>query len=78
MKLTNNKGYSISHLLESPLVIILVVAVVYAVVAKLSFWVKITPGDIAPIFPSAGIAIAAVLIYRWPALLGIFLGSFFV
>ncbi len=76
MKLTNNKGYSISHLLESPLVIILVVAVVYAVVAKLSFWVKITPGDIAPIFPSAGIAIAAVLIYRWPALLGIFLGSF--
>lgn len=76
MKLTNNKGYSISHLLKSPLVIILVVAVVYAVVANLSFWVKIPPAGIAPIFPSAGIAIAAVLIYRRPALLGVFLGSF--
>ena len=76
MKYTKNKGYSISYILKSPWVIIPSVAIAYAVAAKLSQLVKIPPGDISPVFAASGIALAAVLMYRWPALIGVFLGSF--
>jgi PAS domain S-box-containing protein len=49
---------------------------VYAVVAKVSFLFTIPPGNVSPIFPSAGIALAAVMILGRKALAGVWLGSF--
>ncbi|HBF34830.1 TPA: hypothetical protein DDW35_09740, partial [Candidatus Sumerlaeota bacterium] len=60
--------------ISSP-VCILAVAAVYAVVAKLSFLLTISPGNISPIFPAAGVALAAVMILERNALIGIWLGS---
>ncbi len=60
----------------SPPVAILAVAVVYAVVAKVSFLFTIPPGNITPIFPAAGVALAAVMIWGRHALIGVWLGSF--
>jgi PAS domain S-box-containing protein len=57
-------------------VIILAVAVVYAVVAKVSFLFTIPPGNVSPIFPAAGAALAAVMILGRRALIGVWLGSF--
>ncbi|NTV38270.1 MAG: hypothetical protein HGA82_03715, partial [Anaerolineales bacterium] len=57
-------------------VTILAVAAVYAVVAKASFLFTIPPGNITPIFPAAGVALAAVMILGRHALIGVWLGSF--
>ncbi len=57
-------------------VAILGVAAVYAVVAKASFLFTIPPGNISPIFPAAGVALAAVMIMGRKALIGVWLGSF--
>lgn len=57
-------------------VTILAVAAVYAVVAKVSFLFTIPPGNITPIFPAAGVALAAVMIWGRHALIGVWLGSF--
>jgi integral membrane sensor domain MASE1 len=54
---------------------ILVVAVAYAGVAGLSHLTRTLPGHVSPIFPSAGVGLAAALILGRPALLGIWLGS---
>ena len=70
------KVYSTLRILDSSLVAILAIAVVYAVVAKASFLFTIPPGNVSPIFPSAGIALAAVMILGRKALLGVWLGSF--
>jgi PAS domain S-box-containing protein len=56
----------------------LAVAVVYAVAAKVSFLFTIPPGNITPIFPAAGLALAAAMIMGRKALTGIWLGSFTV
>ena len=52
------------------------VAAVYAVAAKVSFLFTIPPGNISPIFPAAGVALAAAMILGRKALPGIWLGSF--
>ena len=70
------KDYSISPVLNCSPAAILVIAAIYAVAAKLSFLVTIPPGNVSPIFPSAGIALAAVLILGRRALFGVWLGSF--
>ena len=54
---------------------VLVVALAYALVGKLGQLTTTLPGNISPIFPSAGIALAAVLILGRPAWLGVWLGS---
>jgi len=59
-------------------VAILAVAAVYAVMAKVSFLFTIPPGNITPIFPAAGLALAAVMIMGRKALIGVWLGSFAV
>ena len=61
---------------DSSPVAILQVAVVYAVVARVSFLFTIPPGNISPIFPAAGLALAAVMIMGRNALIGVWLGSF--
>jgi integral membrane sensor domain MASE1 len=65
-----------SWFLESSPSSILKIAIVYAVVAKMSFLLTIPPGNVSPIFPAAGIALAAVIIMGRNALAGIWLGSF--
>ena len=76
MNRTGPNKYSASRIYNSPPVIILTVAVVYAVVAKVSFLFSIPPGNVSPIFPAAGLALAAVMILGRKALAGVWLGSF--
>ena len=54
----------------------LLVAIAYAVTAKVSFLFTIPPGNITPVFPAAGLALAAVIIMGRNALIGVWLGSF--
>ncbi len=54
---------------------ILLVAISYAVVARVGFLATSFTSHISPIFPAAGIALAAVLILGRPALFGVFIGS---
>jgi PAS domain S-box-containing protein len=68
--------YYLSRILGSSPAVILMIAFVYAVVAKASFLFTIPPGNISPIFPAAGIALAAAIILGRNALIGIWLGSF--
>lgn len=56
--------------------LILTVAIVYAVMAKASFLFTIPPGNVSNIFPAAGVALAAVLIFGRQTLIGVWLGSF--
>ncbi len=67
---------SAGRILDSSPVAILAVAVVYAVVAKVSLLVTIPPGNVSPLFPAAGIALAAAMILGRKALAGVWLGSF--
>ena len=60
---------------SSPIAI-LAVAVVYAALAKASFLLTIPPGNITPIFPAAGLALAVVIILGPKALIGVWIGSF--
>jgi uncharacterized membrane protein len=75
----NQTGISespVRRLLDSSPASILAVAAVYAAVAKLSFLFTIPPGNVSPIFPAAGVALAAVIILGRKALIGVWLGSF--
>jgi PAS domain S-box-containing protein len=59
-------------------VAIVVVAVVYALVAKVAVQITVLPGDVSPVFPDVGIALAAVLLFGRIALFGVWLGAFAV
>ena len=54
---------------------VLLLAAAYAGIVRLGSLATTLPGGISPIFPSAGIALAAALIMGRPALLGVWLGS---
>lgn len=54
---------------------IAIIALAYVATAKLSLWLAIPPGYATALFPPAGVALAAVLVYRRSALPGIWLGS---
>jgi PAS domain S-box-containing protein len=70
------KEHFMRRLLDSSPVTVVAVAAVYAMAAKVSFLFTIPPGNVSPIFPSAGIALAAVMILGRRALAGVWLGSF--
>ncbi|HZF79433.1 MAG TPA: CHASE domain-containing protein [Rubrivivax sp.] len=53
-------------------------AAAYALVAAAALLLAGPPGYASPLFPSAGIALVAVLVYGRPALAGVLLGSFAV
>ncbi|QID16732.1 EAL domain-containing protein [Nitrogeniibacter mangrovi] len=55
---------------------LLLVALSYGVLGVLSLQMAIAPGYVAPLYPPAGIAVAAVLMFGYRALPAIFLGSF--
>ena len=54
---------------------IIVIALVYFMLAKLSLSLASLPGNVTPVWPSTGIAVAAVLRLGPGALAGIFLGN---
>ena len=54
----------------------IVLAVSYCIVGLLSLLLAIPPGVASPIWPSAGIALAGILIFGYSALPGVLLGSF--
>ncbi len=56
--------------------IIFIIAFLYAMTAKLSFFLAAPNTLVSPIWPPAGIALAAVLIFGDMALWGIFIGCF--
>jgi signal transduction histidine kinase/CheY-like chemotaxis protein/sensor domain CHASE-containing protein len=59
-----------------PLLAYLLLTLAYMATGKLALMLAVPPGYASPIFPPAGIAIAAVLISGWVTLPWIFLGSF--
>lgn len=74
-KLDSNDYYT-PFFLKSSLFKIIFVALVYNILAFLSFRITVSPDNISPIFPEAGFALAAVLIIGRRALIGIWAGSF--
>ncbi len=75
MKHMHSQAFSDGEYLNSSGVIVPLVAAVYAAAAWVSFTLRIEPGNIAPIFPSAGIALAAVLILGRRAMAGVLAGA---
>jgi len=51
-------------------------AIAYAVVGWAALWLAIPPSLASPLYPSAGIALACVLVYGWRVLPGVALGAF--
>jgi hypothetical protein len=60
---------------SSPLALATATFVLYAITGLASLVVAIAPAYASPLYPSAGIALAAVLVHRMPALVGVFLGG---
>jgi integral membrane sensor domain MASE1 len=54
---------------------ILLLALAYILAGRLALLLAIPPGFASAIFPPVGIALAAVLIWGYPMLVGVFLGS---
>ncbi len=63
---------------ETTLIQILLVAVTYAVVAKLSTVFITFPEGGSPVWPGSGISLAAVLLLGYPMGIGVFLGNIFI
>ncbi|KNZ30613.1 MAG: hypothetical protein AD742_21280 [Methylibium sp. NZG] len=57
---------------------LLATALAYAVVGVLALQLAIPPGFASPLYPSAGIALVAVLVFGWRVLPGVALGSLLV
>ena len=74
-KLAANNYYT-PFFLKSSLFKIIFTALVYNILAFLSFRITVSPDNISPIFPEAGFALAAVIIMGRKALIGIWTGSF--
>jgi integral membrane sensor domain MASE1 len=55
---------------------ILVLALIYYITARFGLLLALAPGYAAPIWPAAGIALAAVLLFGKRVAPGIWLGSF--
>ena len=54
------------------------IALVYALLGAIGLTLAIPPGYASPVFPAAGMALACALIFGRRALLGVWLGSFFL
>jgi PAS domain S-box-containing protein len=63
---------------QRPVRVVAGVALAYLLVGLLALQLSIPPGYAAPIYPSAGIALAAALVYGAPGLAGAALGAFLV
>ncbi len=66
------------HVYAHRLFVIAVLATVYFLTAKLGFLLTIPPGNVSPLWPPSGIAVAAAFIFGRHSLPGVFIGSFAV
>jgi signal transduction histidine kinase len=71
----NNKHKNFGEFLVKKLTIIIIVTILYTVMAKLSQMLAPPDAIVIPVWPPAGIALAAVLIFGNIALVAVFLGS---
>lgn len=55
----------------------LILAILYYAAGRLGQMMALPPGYVTPIWPSSGIALAAVVLFGYSILPGVFLGSFF-
>jgi hypothetical protein len=53
-------------------------ALVYGAAGKLALWLAVPPAFAAPLFPAAGVALAAILLYGWRMVPTVFVGSLVV
>ncbi|MFD2452803.1 MASE1 domain-containing protein [Ideonella paludis] len=53
-------------------------ALVYGAAGKLALWLAVPPAFAAPLFPAAGVALAAILVYGWRMVPAVFVGSLIV
>ena len=58
--------------------VISAVAVLYYLTARLGFLIAVDPGNVTILWPPSGLALASILMFGWPAALGVFIGSFVV
>ncbi len=72
---SNRSGWTSDRSGRSAVVISAGVAVIYAALGLLTLRVAQMTGLAAPLWPSAGVAFAAALHWRWRALPGVFIGS---
>ena len=63
---------------NSPLIPIIGLAIAYVIFGKLSYFSTVPPGYACAIWPPAGIALAALLIYGYRVWPGVLLGSFII
>jgi integral membrane sensor domain MASE1 len=56
----------------------LAIAIVYIATAQLGFLAATSPGNVTPVWPPSGIALAAMLLLGYRAWAGVWLGSFLV
>ncbi len=61
--------------LRGYLIVISAVTVLYYITARIGFFLAIPPGNVTVLWPPSGVAFAAMLMFNWPAGIGIFLGS---
>jgi PAS domain S-box-containing protein len=78
MENTTSKEYPIVGFFNSTPLAIITVAFLYVLLAKESLYFRISPGNVTPIYPSIGLALAAVLILGYRVLPGVWLGSFLI
>ncbi len=64
--------------LRPGLAVLLLTALGYFLAGKLALMLAIPPAYASPLYPSAGLALVAVMVYGRPALPGVLLGSFLV
>lgn len=70
------KNYYTLSFLNSKTIAVFAFIILYIALAKASFLVAIMPGNISPVFPAAGFALACVHIYGYHMLIGLWIGSF--
>ena len=73
----NSLSLKISQLLQNGIVTAIIVALLYYVTARIGHTFAIKPGNVTPLWPPSGFALAALYCGRRGVLPGIFLGCFF-
>lgn len=70
------KEYYIPSFLNSEPIAFLTIALLYVVMARMSLFFSIEPGNVSPTYPSIGLAITSVIILGRRMLFAIWIGSF--
>ncbi|MCB1193507.1 MAG: MASE1 domain-containing protein [Leptospiraceae bacterium] len=65
-----------NRFIKNDYIINIIVIVTYIISLKIGMFFAIPPGNVTPIFPPAGVAMAALLLRGYKLLIGVWLGSF--